>query len=102
MNRPSEDVFDNNSWAEAERLHPGCSAAWDRDGGPAWTLDSTGKPYPSLTICVSPTNLAVGCNDHVPFRWAFWLSGDERWCFLPDDSAIHRFGPGALAPWIGV
>ncbi len=73
-----ESVFDTttNSWAEAERLHPGCSPAWDRDGGPAWA-----NGYPNLTICISTKTLAVGCNDRIPFRWALWLDADERWFF---------------------
>jgi hypothetical protein len=68
----------NWTWADAEARWPGCSAAWDRDGGHEWAADR-----PSLTIVIGD-HLAVGCGDREPFGWALYKDNekDPYWIFL--------------------
>lgn len=62
------------TWAEAEQRFPGSSIAWDRYFGADWLA---GRP--NVTIVIVGDSLAIGCNDHEPYGWAFWLPAQERW-----------------------
>ncbi len=66
------------TWADAEVRWPGCSAAWDRDGGHEWAADR-----PGMTIVIGK-HLAVGCGDVAPFGWALYKDNeaDLYWIFL--------------------
>ncbi len=65
------------TWADAETRFPGCSAAWDRDGGDEWVA---GRP--ALTIVLGK-HLAVGCGDVEPFGALYKDNErDPYWIFL--------------------
>ncbi len=64
------------TWTDAEARFPECSAAWDRDGGPAWVA---GRP--KLTIVLGK-HLAVGRGDCEPYGWALWDAERMRWLLL--------------------
>ena len=68
-------------WDEAEAAFPECSAAWDRDGGPAWVA---GRDH--LTIVVTQSGVMVGCDVQEPFGWALWIPPNDQhtghWLFL--------------------
>ena len=65
-------------WSDAEARFPGCSAAWDRDGGNEWAADR-----PGLTIVLGK-HLAVGCGNVAPFGWALYKDNEDEpyWIFL--------------------
>ena len=42
------------TWADAELAAPGCSVAWDAQGGPAWLAD---RPNATIVITRAMTNL---------------------------------------------
>lgn len=68
------------TWLDAEAYFPGCSAAWDRDGGP----DRDGG-RPGLAIVLNKSGLAVGWGDVAPFGWALWDEDHEHWIFVGTD-----------------
>lgn len=64
------------TWDQAERAVPGCSAAWDAQGGPAWVAGRC-----NLTIVVLPSGISVGCGESVPYGWAIYDQRTENWLF---------------------
>ena len=66
------------TWADAERVAPGCGAAWDAQGGPAWLADREA----SVTLVISKAGVAIGCGNRIPFGWAIYSAESAIWLFM--------------------
>lgn len=74
----------NITWEMAESKFPECSAAWDRDGGPAW-LEKYGTKGLAIVHAPWDNHLSIATREESPFQWAFWDRNHKKWTFPFND-----------------